>query len=272
MTSGEGHLFDPKSKTWYYYYSFTNPDWFVIYRVSDATLTVITRHETTVVGWGFALAAIIIILFGLYLRHASRSVLMNIINAIKTGDVNQAPRLEAMLSHTIRTNKERELAYVRQATHDALTGCKNRRAFDNDVDELLTAHQPFVLALIDIDNFKSINDTWGHLSGDIVLRNVAREGIQIMQPHHVSVYRYGGEEFGVIFPAELMNSAHALLEAWRTAVEKRTWREENLRVTFSAGMGEWHFEPLEQFIGSVDEALYTAKQQGKNRIVSTASR
>lgn len=90
---------------------------------------------------------------------------------------------------------------------------QNRRAFDNDVDELLTAHQPFVLALIDIDNFKSINDTWGHLSGDIVLRNVAREGIQIMQPHHVSVYRYGGEEFGVIFPAELMNSAHALLEA-----------------------------------------------------------
>ncbi len=131
----------------------------MIYRVSDATLTVITRHETTVVGWGFALAAIIIILFGLYLRHASRSVLMNIINAIKTGDVNRAPRLEAMLSHTIRTNKERELAYVRQATHDALTGCKNRRAFDNDVDELLTAHQPFVLALIDIDNFKSINDT-----------------------------------------------------------------------------------------------------------------
>lgn len=46
-----------------------------------------------------------------------------------------------------------------------------------------------------------------------MLRNVAREGIQIMQPHHVSVYRYGGEEFGVIFPAELMNSAHALLEA-----------------------------------------------------------
>ncbi len=55
-----------------------------------------------------------------------------------------------------------------------------------------------------------------------MLRNVAREGIQIMQPHHVSVYRYGGEEFGVIFPAELMNSAHALLEARRTAVEKRT--------------------------------------------------
>ena len=74
MTSGEGHLYDRKTNAWYYYYSFTNPDWFVIYRVSGATLTDITRHETTIVGWGFALAAIIIILFGLYLRHASRTV------------------------------------------------------------------------------------------------------------------------------------------------------------------------------------------------------
>ena len=270
MTSGEGHLYDKKSNAWYYYYSFTNPDWFVIYRVSGATLTDITRHETTIVGWGFALAAIIIILFGLYLRHASRSVLMHIINAIKTGDVNEAPRLEAMLSHTIQSNKEREMAYVRQATHDALTGCKNRRAFDSDIAELLNAQQPFAMALVDIDNFKSINDTLGHLTGDIVLRNVAREGIQIMQPHHVSVYRYGGEEFAVIFQAEQMSSALSLLEAWRTAVEKRVWREENLRVTFSGGLGEWHFEPLEQFVGSVDNALYSAKQQGKNRIVRTS--
>jgi diguanylate cyclase (GGDEF)-like protein len=270
MTSGEGHLYDKKNNAWYYYYSFTNPDWFVIYRVSGATLTDITRHETTIVGWGFALAAIIIILFGLYLRHASRSVLMHIINAIKTGDVSEAPRLEAMLSHTIQSNKEREMAYVRQATHDALTGCKNRRAFDSDVAELMNAQQPFAMALVDIDNFKSINDTLGHLTGDIVLRNVAREGIQLMQPHHVSVYRYGGEEFAVVFLAEQIPSALSLLEAWRTAVEKRVWREENLRVTFSGGLGEWHFEPLEQFVGSVDNALYSAKQQGKNRIIRTS--
>ncbi|WP_336216634.1 sensor domain-containing diguanylate cyclase [Enterobacter sp. P82] len=270
MTSGEGHLYDKKSNAWYYYYSFTNPDWFVIYRVSGATLTDITRHETTIVGWGFALAAIIIILFGLYLRHASRTVLMHIINAIKTGDVSQVPRLEAMLSHTIQSNKEREMAYVRQATHDALTGCKNRRAFDSDVAELMDAHQSFAMALADIDNFKSINDTLGHLTGDIVLRSVAREGIQIMQPHHVSVYRYGGEEFAVVFQAEQIASALSLLETWRTAVEKRVWREENLRVTFSGGLGEWHHEPLEQFVGSVDNALYSAKQQGKNRIIRTS--
>lgn len=83
-----------------------------------------------------------------------------------------------------------------------------------------------------------------------------------MQPHRVSVYRYGGEEFGVIFPAELMNSAHALLETgappWKNGLAGRE-PASNLQ----RGVGEWHFEPLEQFIGSVDEALYTAKQQGK---------
>ncbi|MBX4425890.1 diguanylate cyclase, partial [Mycobacterium tuberculosis] len=92
---------------------------------------------------------------------------MNIINAIKTADVKRAPRLEAMLSKAIETNKQRELSYVRQATIDALTGCKNRRAFDSDIAALMNDHQPFALALVDIDNFKSINDTWGHLNGDI---------------------------------------------------------------------------------------------------------
>lgn len=271
MTSGEGQIYDEASHTWYYYYSFTNPDWFVIYRVSGTALDTITRHETSIVGWGFALAAITILLFGLYLRHASRTVLMNIINAIKTGDVKQAPRLEAMLSKAIESNKERELSWVRQATIDALTGCKNRRAFDTDIAALMNDHQPFAMALIDIDNFKSINDTWGHLSGDIVLRNVAREGIQIMQPHAVSVYRYGGEEFAVLFPAQHVDAAHSLLESWHLSVAKRSWREEGLSVTFSAGLGEWQQEPLEQFVGSVDEALYKAKQQGKNRILRTPS-
>ena len=75
MTSGEGQLYDTNTDTWYYYYSFTNPDWFVIYRVDNSTLVNLTRHETDIVAWSFALAAIVIVLFGLYLRHASRTVL-----------------------------------------------------------------------------------------------------------------------------------------------------------------------------------------------------
>lgn len=267
MTNAEGAVYDREHRTWFYYYSFSNPDWVVIFKVSGETLSDLARHESIVVAWGFALATIVIVLFGLYLRHASRCVLMNIINAIKTGDVKQAPRLEAMLSKAIISNKERELAYVRQATVDALTGCKNRRAFDSDVSQLIQELQSFSLALIDIDNFKSINDTWGHLSGDIVLRNVAREGIQVMQPHGVSVYRYGGEEFAVLFTENIIESAPMLLENWRTNVAARTWREEGLKVTFSGGFGEWHQEPLDQLVHSVDKALYRAKQQGKNRII-----
>ena len=269
MTSAEGQLYDTASDSWYYYYSFTNPDWFVIYRVNNSTLLDLTRYETDIVAWGFALAAIVIILFGLYLRHASRTVLMNIINAIKTGDVQRAPRLEAMLSKAIESNKQRELTYVRQATIDALTGCKNRRAFDSDIAALMNDRQPFALALVDIDNFKSINDTWGHLNGDIVLRSVAREGLQILQPLQISLYRYGGEEFAVVFTAEHLTHAHTLLESWRIKIARRTWREEGLSVTFSAGLGEWNMEPLDKLVVSVDEALYKAKQQGKNQIVRT---
>jgi len=271
MTNGEGEVYDPESQSWVYYYSFTNPDWFVVFKVSDATLSHLARQETLTLAWGFSMAAIVILGFGLYLRHASRTVLMNIINSIKTGDVNRAPRLEAMLSKAIETNKEREMVYVRQATIDALTGCKNRRAFDSDIAALMNDHQPFSLALVDIDNFKSINDTWGHLNGDIVLRNVAREGIQLLLPHDISIYRYGGEEFAVIFPAQHIDSAHTLLESWRMQVEQRTWREDGLNVTFSAGLGEWNMETLEQLIVSVDEALYKAKQQGKNRILPTTA-
>lgn len=269
MTAGEGEVFDKGSRTWYYYYSFTNPDWFVIYKVSGHTLSMLAQHESIIISWGFALAGLIIITFGLYLRHASRGILMNIINAIKTGDTNRAPGLEVMLHKAIETNKERERAYVRQATVDSLTGCKNRWAFDTDMTALMAERQPFSLALVDIDNFKSINDTWGHLSGDIVLRNVAREGITILQAHGLSLYRYGGEEFAVIFTAEHIDEASALLELWRINVANRNWREEGLHVTFSAGLGEWHMETLDHLVSSVDEALYKAKRQGKNRILRT---
>ncbi|XTZ38213.1 sensor domain-containing diguanylate cyclase [Salmonella enterica] len=266
MTSGEGLIFDEKSSCWYYYYSFTNPDWLVIYKVSNNTLAKIVRHETMIVPLGFAIAGLIIIWFGLYLRHASRNVLMNILNAIETGDVRRAPKLEALLSKAIESNKKRELSWARQATIDALTNCKNRRAFDNEISTLMNDHHAFALALVDVDNFKSINDKWGHLNGDIVLRNVAREGMQVMQSHGISLYRYGGEEFAVIFPDQHIENASQLLNQWRTNVENRRWREEGLGVTFSAGLGEWHMEPLNQLIASVDEALYKAKQQGKNQI------
>ena len=68
----------------------------------------------------------------------------------------------------------------------------------------------------------------------------------------------------------MVEEAQALLEQWRMNVASRTWREEGLSVTFSAGVGEWHMETLEHLVSSVDEALYKAKRQGKNRILRTS--
>ena len=136
---------------------------------------------------------------GLYAQTmAERGFLTMAFDPSFTGESGGKPRY---------MDKQRELSYVRQATIDALTGCKNRRAFDSDIAALMNDHQPFALALVDIDNFKSINDTWGHLNGDIVLRNVAREGLQVLQPLEISLYRYGGEEFAVVFPAEHIDNA-----------------------------------------------------------------
>jgi len=265
MSNGEGEFYDEQNHIWYYYYSLVKPDWVSIYRVSDEDLKFEMNHITTIVVWGFLSTSIIIILFGMYLYLSSRTVLMNIINAIKTGDVKSPLGLEALLSNVIKNNKEREISYVKKATIDALTGCKNRGSFNEDINMLITAFKPFSLALLDIDNFKSINDRWGHLTGDIVLRNVARVGLEILTPLGLHLYRYGGEEFAIIFD-DTSKKPIDILEDFRLKVEKRTWREENLNVTFSAGFGEWNMDSLEQLILRIDDALYEAKKNGKNKI------
>ncbi|MDX6940697.1 diguanylate cyclase, partial [Enterobacter kobei] len=161
-------------------------------------------------------------------------------------------------------------SYVRQATIDALTGCKNRRAFDSDIAALMNDHQPFALALVDIDNFKSINDTWGHLNGDIVLRNVAREGLQVLQPLEISLYRYGGEEFVVVLPGVSLAHATAIAERIQQKI-----REAGLphaasavasEVTVSIGIvASDGTVPIETLIARADSALYQAKNKGRNQ-------
>ena len=95
----------------------------MIFRVDNATPVNLTRHETNLVIGGF-LSQRSLLSCSVFICVMLPTVLMNIINAIKTGDVKRAPRLEAMLSKAIETNKQRELSYVRRATIDALTGCK----------------------------------------------------------------------------------------------------------------------------------------------------
>jgi diguanylate cyclase len=162
--------------------------------------------------------------------------------------------------------------YLSEARTDALTGLPNRRAFDHCMDELyakhLRTHQPLSLVLVDVDHFKKINDTYGHSSGDIVLKSVATHLAGFAKECHL-VARYGGEEFGLIFAAPRQQAA-AVAERIRAVVSASPVEAEGktIRVTMSAGVAQLATgERLGELFRKSDQALYSAKESGRNRVV-----
>jgi len=168
----------------------------------------------------------------------------------------------------------RELEQLRQeATTDALTGLANRKAFQHAFETLAghSGERHLCLLLVDIDRFKSINDNYGHLVGDKVLRyiaNVMRDCIKGKD----FVARYGGEEFAVLLPDTPYPGAMAVAENLRRAIEggrlvRLDTREHIGSVTVSVGVAHYRTnEPFNDFIGRADEALYRSKKAGRNRV------
>lgn len=162
---------------------------------------------------------------------------------------------------------------TRIADTDALTGLRNRRRFDEMAgDEVLrSAHgrQVLWLLMIDIDNFKMINDTFGHLEGDHALRQVSRvlrEGVRGSD----IVARYGGEEFCILLPGADENTAHATAQRLRRIVsELRVGPKFDHPVTISIGATAMDREDscLGDLLKRADQALYRAKRGGRNQIV-----
>lgn len=161
-------------------------------------------------------------------------------------------------------------SYLSEARTDGLTGLSNRRAFDQKLDELFAAYRKggrsFVIAIVDIDHFKQINDSHGHQIGDQVLQQVA------VKLHHeldqaIMVARFGGEEFAILLDGPLRMAAEKM-NAVRKAIAAQKLDAGTLQiaVTSSVGVGE----PREDMVpGPVvrraDEALYAAKNMGRNR-------
>ncbi len=125
-------------------------------------------------------------------------------------------------------------------------------------------HQ-YILAIIDIDNFKRINDTYGHPIGDAVLKRTAQLGNQLLE-EHATLCRFGGEEFVAIFEQTDIASAQQLMELWRASMGQQDWREPGLSVSFSGGIAESLDTPPDSVMARADAALYQAKQTGKNRL------
>ncbi|MFM5652498.1 diguanylate cyclase domain-containing protein [Aeromonas caviae] len=264
MTNGADHLFDAKRQTHLYYHSFSNPDWFVIYAVSDARFKEVSSSESHQLQITLVGSMLICLLCWWSLRHVLSKMIFEIIALMRAGRIHQGKPGD-QLRQEIQSGHRQMLEAVEASNTDALTGLFNRRCFDKALDDQLIAGRPFCLGLIDLDNFKSINDTHGHPVGDDVLRAVAREG-RLIAGQEATLYRYGGEELAIIIPGDDSVRARRLIEQWRTQVAQRPWREPELVVTFSAGLGLWRQESAEQLLARVDQALYQAKDAGKNRV------
>ena len=168
------------------------------------------------------------------------------------------------------------LAQVRRdATTDGLTHLANRKAFDDELKRACAkadrAGELLFLAVLDIDHFKNFNDTWGHQTGDQVLRYVASVIGRMGAPPRFAA-RYGGEEFAMIFVAEAERQVdrtlhHVLDEVASRRLKRRSTNEELGAVTISAGFAERRQgeSPL-ALMERADAALYESKRNGRNRV------
>lgn len=160
----------------------------------------------------------------------------------------------------------------REAMTDALTNLANRKAFDERLRQVCAADDGrVILALLDIDHFKRFNDTWGHQTGDQVLRYVSTILSKFCVGNRFTA-RFGGEEFAIIFQGEGPGTVEAALEAVREEVASRALRRRSTNdelgaVTLSAGFAEQL--PGEEAIALLDRAdtaLYASKRGGRNRV------
>ncbi|WP_220813070.1 sensor domain-containing diguanylate cyclase [Pseudomonas paralcaligenes] len=158
------------------------------------------------------------------------------------------------------------------ATTDVLTGLPNRRGFDllaaQALHEAMREQSPLSALLLDLDHFKQLNDTHGHLAGDHVLRGFARNLQGNLRQSDI-ICRWGGEEFILLLKDTGGSTARQLAEKIRQQAEEQVFpfNGVNLRVTASIGITELHDDDsLDRLIARADRALYRAKQSGRNRV------
>jgi diguanylate cyclase (GGDEF)-like protein len=162
------------------------------------------------------------------------------------------------------------------AAVDSLTGLYNRRFGSKRLQEeygrAIRSNTPISLLMFDIDHFKNVNDTYGHLNGDRVLVNVAKIATTAIREGDV-LLRYGGEEFLCVLPGANQKDAMLVAERIRIMVMDSSLKhaEQEIKVTVSLGTATFpnpNIASCEQFVKYADEAMYTAKETGRNRIVS----
>ncbi len=211
-------------------------------------------------------------------REGLRAIVESLVHTAKEMEVsNQA--LEARLSASKQEINELQVnleAVRTESLTDPLTQLSNRKFFDTSLEDAIadarSKNEALSLMMTDIDHFKNFNDSFGHLTGDQVLRLVAASVKQNVKGQDTAA-RYGGEEFAIILPNTVLRSAITVADHIRRAVMtkelmKRSTGEHLGRVTVSVGVATLHkADTVQSFIERTDACLYAAKRHGRNRVM-----
>lgn len=185
-------------------------------------------------------------------------------------ELNRIELLSAALLYPIRNALLYRQA-LKAAYRDPLTEVNNRAALENDLDQEMDfaqRHQlPLSIIVLDVDKFKQINDTYGHIAGDDVLKKLAACMVDCIRRSDI-IYRYGGEEFVVLLRNTGTVGAQLLAERMRTAVEQLVCKHNNFEIRITASLGVTTLkanETRKSFLQRADLAMYRAKKAGRNR-------
>lgn len=216
----------------------------------------------------------------------NRNITMRLVNLNKAVNKND---LDAAKSISLKRNDEisdlsesflyfveevekRETELKKLATTDSLTSINNRRYFmelaNKEMIRIKRSKEPLVILMLDLDNFKDINDSYGHYAGDIVLKEFSQLGLKCLRDEDI-FGRIGGEEFAVFLPQTKIEAGLVVADRLRTGIEDYIFKYKNhkIRCTVSIGISKSFGDQiaLADLLQMADEALYEAKKAGRNR-------
>ncbi|MGL5087817.1 MAG: tetratricopeptide repeat-containing diguanylate cyclase, partial [Clostridium sp.] len=169
--------------------------------------------------------------------------------------------LAVLVNRNIKSKKTLETL----ANKDFLTGLNNRSYGERLIHEKIKENMKLSIGIIDIDNFKYINDSYGHVFGDYILKEVSLLIKQNVDENDI-IFRFGGEEFVIAFVNKSKVESKQILDNIRILISEKTF-DKNINVTFSGGISQLNDATLNQVIKDADELLYKAKHEGKNKVL-----
>lgn len=189
---------------------------------------------------------------------------------ISVAAMDYLSNIKGILARPRIISEEKSIALAETCTKDELTDLLERKAFnvylDKEISRFKREKAPLSFMMLDVDNFKKVNDFYGHQKGDTVLHELGVLIKTIVREMDLAA-RYGGEELSIIMPNTTIHEASLLAERLRLKIERHDF--DGVTITISIGLSEMSsfVDTKEQLIKTADDALYAAKSEGKNKVV-----